>query len=98
VIQTKNVLCPGPAAPWKVEAKGGPHNSQTINVTVSLQKTGVAYLRIVNARGAQVAQVTMVEIPRGDHTIPFNIQALPSGMYWGRIEIAGISKNFRFIR
>ena len=77
---------PGPVDEYMtIENFPNPFNPST-NIRFSLPKTEHVKLTIYNVLGQQVTRLLDAEFPAGQHTVTWNGQGMPSGIYFYRLQ------------
>ena len=73
-----------------------PFNPST-TISYSIAKAGEVKLNVYDIIGNKVASVVDENKPAGSYTVQFNAVALPSGIYFYRLESQGYSDTKKFI-
>ena len=62
-------------------------SSQKINIKFLLDKYSFVNLKLFDSLGNEIAELVNKQLMAGEHLIPFNINNLPSGIYFYRLKI-----------
>ncbi|KAB2908421.1 MAG: T9SS type A sorting domain-containing protein [Ignavibacteriales bacterium] len=73
-----------------------PFNPETV-ISFSLPEAANAKLTVFSLSGEKVAELVNSELPAGAHTVKFSAAALPSGVYFYRLEAGNISLTKKMI-
>jgi hypothetical protein len=73
-----------------------PFNPMT-TIDYSLPEDGFVILKVYNLLGQEVATLVRKEMPAGSHSIAWNAQDLPSGIYFYKITVGNHSKTNKMV-
>ncbi len=62
-------------------------STQQINISFLLDKNSFVNLKFFDPLGNEIAELVDKQLSAGEHLIPFNINNLPSGVYFYRLKI-----------
>lgn len=70
--------------------------NQYLHLDLDLPAQSEMQIGILNALGQVVGSVSPESLPAGEHQRQIDVQLLPRGLYWLRIDINGIAHSYRF--
>ena len=77
----------GGGSTFKVEQNYPNPTSSFTNITFSLVKDAYVTLKIFDMLGNEVIKVTDGELKSGEHTVPVDVSALETGIYFYRLSV-----------
>jgi hypothetical protein len=95
---TTNTIKSKEITPWFSLGQNHPNPfNQITMIDFSLQKDAHINLKVYNPVGQEIITLVKQDMPAGHHSVNWNAQNLPSGVYFYEIRIDDFSKMFRMI-
>jgi len=81
---------------FSLSSSPNPFNSQT-RITFSLPREGDVSVAVFDVTGRKAQTLLDTQRPAGTHSVAFDAAALPSGVYFVRLQSAGLSKTEKLL-